>query len=155
MVAGREIGLRSSQVTMAGGCHLDIKKKNAQNNRVEMLEVRARLKWDVRVQSEVEGIAMQRAMRVGMGGVPPGGLASLGLEPQGQCLSWIFKTTTNRGSFCHYNNKLRLLSLSHLKIKILFSLFQIPLLRINCVYMNQHNFLIEPTSFLFDQLRMS
>ena len=52
-----------------------------------MLEVRARLKGDVRVQSEVEGIAMQLAMRVGMGGVPPGGLASLGLEPQGQCLS--------------------------------------------------------------------
>lgn len=53
------------------------------NNRVEMLEVRARLKGDVTVRSEVEGIAMEWAMRVGMGGVPPGGLASLGLEPQG------------------------------------------------------------------------
>lgn len=57
------------------------------NNRVEMLEVRARLKEDVTVRSEVEGIAREWAMRVGMGGVPPGGLASLGLEPQGQCPS--------------------------------------------------------------------
>lgn len=57
------------------------------NNRVEMLEVRARLKRDVTVQSEVEGIAMEWAMREGIGGVTPGGLASLGLEPQGQCLS--------------------------------------------------------------------
>lgn len=74
---------------MAGGCHLDSKKKKKKSTkiRVEMLEVRARLKGDVRVQSEVEGIAMQRAMRMGMGRVPPGGLASLGLEPQGQCLS--------------------------------------------------------------------
>lgn len=52
-----------------------------------MLEVRARLKEDVTVRSEVEGIAREWAMRVGMGGVPPGGLASLGLEPQGQCPS--------------------------------------------------------------------
>lgn len=52
-----------------------------------MLEVRARLKRDVTVQSEVEGIAMEWAMREGIGGVTPGGLASLGLEPQGQCLS--------------------------------------------------------------------
>ena len=62
------------------------------NNRVEILEVRARLKGDVTVRSEVEGIAMEWAMRLGMGGVSPGGvspggLASLGLEPQGQCPS--------------------------------------------------------------------
>lgn len=85
MVAGREIGLRVARLLWLEAVILGILKMH-KNNRVEMLE--GRLKGDVTVQSEAEGIGHGMGHEEGMGVSNTGGLCKPGVGfSQGQCLS--------------------------------------------------------------------